>query len=150
MSVKAMKWAYGLLEVVDVPPVERLILLALCWDHTDANGCYPSQDRIALLSGYRRRRVVDGLAKLEAMGLISRKTSRTKGKFQKTSYQLFGAPRVKPCADGGTRSRAHKKAHGDRAQTGAQYRGTNTNRDGECENVVDFPFQMIGNGGSHV
>lgn len=123
MSVRAMKWAYGLLEVIDLDPPERLVLLALCWDHTDAGGCYPTQDRIATLAGYRRRKVVDSLKALEAMGLIKRKNVRSKGKFAKTTYTLFGTPKVKPCADGGTRHRAHKKAHGDRAQTGAQYRG---------------------------
>lgn len=146
MSIRAIRWAYGLFEVIDIPPAERSVLLALCWDHTDTNGCYPSQDRIALLSGYRRRKVCDCLNSLEGMGFIKRQTARKGGKFQQTRYRLFGTCKIKPCADGGTRHRVHKKAHGDRVQTGAQYRGTN-NRGFDCEDVVEFPIQKNGTSG---
>jgi len=144
MSVRAMKWAYGLFEVIDIPPADRAVLLALCWSHTDADGCYPSQERLSVLSGYRRRKVCDCLNSLENSGLIKRKTRRTKGKFQKTEYRLFGSFRLKPCADGGARNRVRKKAHGDRVQTGAQNRG-NIYR-GRCENsdVIEFPAKMEG------
>lgn len=129
-----MKWAYALFEIVEIAPANRSVLLALCWEHTDSGGCYPSQDRLALLSGYRRRKVCDCLNELESFGLIKRTSTRRGGKFQKTTYKLFGSARAKPCADGSARHRVHKKAHGDRVQTGAQYRGTKS----LGSEVVDF------------
>lgn len=147
MSVRAMKWAYDVFDAIDLPPAERLVLLALCWDHTDNGGCYPTQERIAKMSGYRRRKVVDCMSNLEGLGLITRKTQRSGGKFQKTEYTLFGVVKRPPCADGGTRHRAHKKAHGEaphRAQTGAQNRGTITIRDNSGFDVVEFPAKTAG------
>lgn len=143
MSMKALRWAFGLFEIIDIAPADRAVLLALCWDHTDTNGCFPSQERISLLSGYRRRKIADCLNSLESAGFIRRNTKRKSGKFQQTSYQLFCTPKVSPCADGGARHRVHKKAHGDRVQTGAQYRGNNTKG---CEdgNVLEFPSQKFG------
>ena len=143
MSVKAMRWAYGLFEVIDIPPAERAVLLALCWEHTDAGGCFPSQERVALLSGYRRRRVQDSLAILESQGFIRRTVARKGGKFQQTTYRLFCAPKVKPCADGGARHRAQTVAHGHRAQTGAQYRGIYN----KGVSVIEFPSPEARNSG---
>lgn len=143
MSVKAMKWAYGLFEVIDIAPADRAVLLALCWEHTESGGCFPSQERISLLSGYRRRRVQDCLAALEAQGFIRRSVTRTGGKFQQTKYRLFCAPKVKPCAHGGARHRAHGGAHGHRAQTGAQYRGIYT----KGTSVIEFPVPEPKNSG---
>lgn len=138
-----MKWAYGLFEVIDIPPAERAVLLALCWDHTDKGGCYPSQERIALMTGYRRRHVNNLLKRLEGVGLIRRKKARTKGKYEKTSYALFGAAkrdsRVHPSAQGGSSSRVHSPAHGYRVHPSAQNRG-NTNRG----DVIEFPSQNWG------
>ena len=139
MSVKAMRWAYSLFEIIDIPPSDRAVLLALCWDHTDSGGCYPSQERISLLSGYRRRKVCDCLSNLEKYGLIARETSRKSGKFQQTKYRLFSTPKIKPCADGSARHRVRKKAHGDRVQTGAQYRGIYNKGD----SVIDFPAKDL-------
>lgn len=142
-----MKWAYGLFEIIDIPVADRAVLLALCWDHTESIGCYPSQDRISTLSGYRRRKIADCLNSLEGCGLIARETTRKGGKFQQTKYRLFGSAKVKPCADGGARHRVRKKAHGDRVQTGAQYRG---NKDLDAE-VLEFPVPeaRVSGGGRH-
>lgn len=143
MSLKALRWAYGLFEIIDLPPAERAVLLALCWEHTESGGCFPSQVRIALLSGYRRRRVNELLAVLEKAGFIRRETRRTTGKFQQTSYRLFCTPKVKPCAHGGTRHRVHGGAHGHRVHTGAQYRGIYI----RGASVVEFPVPEPKNSG---
>lgn len=142
MSVRALKWAATMFESVDVPPAERLVLLALCLDHTDAGGCYPSQDRIAVMTGYRRRHVNTLLDRLEGTGLIQRKTRRTKGKFQKTDYFLFGSYRVRPSAQGDAPNRVHAPAHGDRVRPSAQNRGTYTGEDPGQEKVVSFPAKI--------
>jgi len=144
VSIKAMKWAYGLFEVIDIPPAERAVLLALCWDHTEAKGCYPSQERVSLLSGYRRQRVNEAVKKLDEWGLIKKRTTRSGGKFAQTSYTLFCNPKASPRPHGGTRHRVQKKGHGHRAQTGGQYRGTN-NRDRDCE-IIEFPNEKVGGG----
>jgi hypothetical protein len=126
MSIKAMKWAMNLFEVVNVPANDRCVLVALCWDHTDAGGCYPSQERISILSGRSVRRVYDSLERLETSGVIKRKTTRKGGKFQQCSYQLFGTYAASPSDKGDQRHRRTKKADGDRRTTGAEYRGIYT------------------------
>ncbi len=138
-----MKWAYGLFDVIDIPPAERSVLLALCWDHTDAKGCYPSQDRLALMTGYRRRHVNNLLKRLEEIGIIKRHKKRTKGKYEKTSYALFGAakrrPHVHPNAHDEASGHVHPPAHGDHVHPNAQNRG-NYNKG----SVIDFPVQKWG------
>lgn len=137
MSVRAMKWAYGLFEVIDLPVPERSVLLALCWDHTDKDGCFPSQARISTLSGYRERKVRDILKDLEARGLIKRRRVKVAGKFAHTAYSLFGATTGRR----GPVDHRHKKAGRDHRQTGADYRGTNTG-DVAPANVIEFPSQI--------
>lgn len=139
MSVKAMKWAYDLFEIIDIPPAERAVLLALCWDHTDANGCFPSQERISLLCGYRERKVRDLLNSLEAQGFIERRRVKTKGKYSHTSYQIFGRPRVASTGRRGPTDYRHKNAGRNHRQTGADYRGIYNI--GEPKDVIDFPSQ---------
>lgn len=136
-----MKWAYSLFEVVSIPPAQRSVLLALCWDHTDAGGCYPTQARIATLSGYRERKVRDLLKDLEDCGLIVRETRRTRGKFQKTDYALFGVYHRQTGAGGGDASHRHHCAGGDHRQTGAGNRGYNT-----TGQIVSFPASKIAGG----
>jgi len=53
--------------------------------------------------------------------VITRKTTRKGGKFQKTTYQLFGRYSVTPSADGGRRDHRLKNADGDHRRTGAEY-----------------------------
>lgn len=133
MSIKAMKWAYGLFEIIDIPPAERAVLLALCWDHTEKDGCYPSQDRVSLISGYRVRRVHDLLKSLETTGLISRNRVKVKGKWAHTSYRLFGSISRETTGGRGPMDHRLKKAGRNHRRTGADYRGNNNKGD-----VVDF------------
>lgn len=126
MSVSAMRWAYGVFEVIDIPPQERSVLLALCWDHTEKDGCYPTQDRLSLLTGYRERKVRDLLASLETQGFIRRERVKVKGKFDHTAYQLFGTAKRGSTGTGGPMDHRHKKAGRNHRQTGAAYRGIYT------------------------
>jgi hypothetical protein len=121
------------------------MLSALCWFHTDTQGCYPSQQRIALVAGYRERKVRDLLKSLEKSGLIKRRVTRSKGKFQRTEYRLFGTYQRQTGADRSDANHRHKKADGNHRQTGAEYeyRGTNNTGEAPAENVVTFPFQKI-------
>lgn len=137
-----MKWAYGLFEVIDLPPQERAVLLALCWDHTEKDGCFPSQERISLLSGYRERKVRDIVKSLESQGLIKRTRVKSKGKFTHTAYHLFGSFGRGSTGRRGPLDHRHKKAGRNHRQTGADYRGNNNRGD-----VIEFPCQpekMIG------
>lgn len=134
MSIRAMKWAYGLFDTISLPPAERSVLLALCWEHTEAGGCYPSQARLSKLTGYRRQRVNAIVSNLSAMGLIQKEVSQN-GKFQAAKYALFGIMKVTnygrtPCPHGGTRTVSKKKdtvKHSPkmfhRVRTGGQNRG---------------------------
>ena len=135
-----MRWAYSLFEVVDIPPAERAVLLALCWDHTDAGGCLPSQERISILCGYRERKVRDLLKSLESCGLISRKRVKAKGKYAHTTYRLFGTASRSSTGRRGPTDYRHKKAGRNHRQTGADYRGTISNRD-QRSDVIELPSQ---------
>lgn len=142
MSTRATRWAYDLFQMVDVPPPERAVLLALAWDHTDAVGCFPSQARLALLSGYRERRVRDILASLERCGLIKRRRVRKGGKHARTEYTLFGT--WTPPATGGwgpvenNRHHRHCGAGSDHRPPPAAYRGNTIPKGGTGGNVVPF------------
>ena len=147
MSIRATKWAFRLFENISLPPAERSVLLALCWDHTDSTGCFPSQRRIVLLTGYRERKVRDLLKSLEDSGLIERRVTRSKGKFQRTEYWLFGSYKGRKPGRNSATSHRHKNADGDHRQTGAEYRGTDTTSGAADGNVATFPIQKIGNPG---
>lgn len=134
-----MKWAFALLDTVDLKPDQRLVLLALCWDHTDSQGCFPSQERIAAIAGYRSRKVRDVLKDLEELGLIRRRLVRAGGKFAHTEYKLFGTLQRQTGAGGLVRHRRHKKADGDQRQTGADYRGTHKGDVSPGSSVEPFP-----------
>ncbi len=142
MSARAMRWAFGLFEMVNVPPPERAVLLALAWDHTDSAGCFPSQARLSLLSGYRERRVRDILANLERRGLITRRRVRQGGKHARTDYTLFGTGT--PPATGGrgpvenNRHHRHCGAGSDHRPPPAAYRGNTIPKGGTGGNVVPF------------
>lgn len=142
-----MKWAFDVLEASDLKPAHRLVLLALCWDHTDAEGCFPSQQRISQYAGYRERKVRDVLADLERLGLIRRRKVRAYGKFARTEYTLFGSisQQVKTTEEVG--HQRHKKADGDHRHTGADNRGTTKVKDASGVSVAPFPFQEKETGG---
>lgn len=142
MSVRAMKWAYGLFEIIDLPPAERAVLLALCWEHTDSGGCFPSQQRISLLTGHPERKVRTVLKSLEDQGLVGRKLVRGRGKLTHTQYRLFGS--FRPAASHRSKSSVRpcnyyrsKPPILDR-RTGADYRGNIYTGGFEDNSVVEF------------
>lgn len=139
MSVRAINWAMGLFKNVDLPPQERMILTVLCHHHHDkTSDCFPSYETIALLSGYRRRRVIQGVSNLKEWGLVKTQKRRVNGQQGSNQFVLFGtykpATRVHkkaPCqsADGGTLYRV---------QTGAPDRGDISKGEAARSNVSPF------------
>lgn len=91
MSIRATNWAYALFKTADIPPQERAVLLCLCWHHVDkTGGCFPSAETLAVLTGYRRRRVFDAIKSLEDWGLIQREKRRVEGHQGSNQFRLFG------------------------------------------------------------
>lgn len=151
MSIKAIRWAYSLFEVIDIPPQERAVLVVLCYHHHDKTGeCYPSYDTIALLSGYRRRRVIEAVKNLKEWGLIRTQKRRVKGHQGSNQFLLFGAMKRGTRVQTGAPSQSAQKSTLARVQTGAPDRGNIYTSDFEGADVVDFPIQKIGNGGGYV
>lgn len=151
MSIKAIRWAYGLFEVVDIPPQERSVLVALCYHHHDKTGeCYPSYDTLALLSGYRRRRVIEAVKNLKEWGLIRTQKRRVGGHQGSNQFLLFGAMKRAARVQTGAPSQSAQKSTLPRVQTGAPDRGNIYTSDFASGDVVVFPSQKIGNGGGHV
>lgn len=152
MSIKAMKWAYGLFEVIDLPPAERSVLLALCWYHKDkSNECSPAQAVIAKMTGYRRQRVSEALRHLEGAGLIARSKSRKVGKFLSCDYRLFGSFKAAPMSGRGDKAKAltvsKKKDTVTMSGRGDTIRGTIKGKRLN-QNVIDFPVIKNAAGGS--
>lgn len=66
MSVQAIRWAFNL----ETPSTIKLVLVALA-DHADDGGiCWPSQTRLALMTGLTTRSVRTAMGRLMASGLI--------------------------------------------------------------------------------
>jgi hypothetical protein len=81
MSFEATRWAW----TADVEPCAKLVLLALA-DHADASGlCWPSLDRLMVLTGRQRRTVTRALDDLDTAGLIHRERSTGR---RVTKYRL--------------------------------------------------------------
>ncbi len=67
MSVKVMSWAWD----IQLPPTQKLILMAIA-DHCDDQGCcFPGQDRVAQKCGVSRRTVVRTVSLFERGGLLT-------------------------------------------------------------------------------
>lgn len=68
MSIRIMAQIF---DMEDVPPTQKLILLALA-DHADDQGrCYPSISRLCRRTGLKERAIQSNLKALEIAGLIS-------------------------------------------------------------------------------
>lgn len=149
MSIKAIRWAYSLFEVIDIPPQERSVLLALCYHHHDKTGeCYPSYDTLARLSGYRRRRVIDAVRSLKEWGLIRVEKRRVRGHQGSNQFLLFGSMKRGTRVQKGAPSQGAQKGTLARVQTGAPDRGNIYTTAGDGAEVVDFPSQRFGSGGA--
>jgi hypothetical protein len=62
----------------DLTPTERLVALAICRHHNDKTGaCFPSQERIAMLTGFKERAVRKAVASMRAKGIIETVQRRT-------------------------------------------------------------------------
>ena len=82
MSGKAAVWAW---QQTGIPPLEKLVLLALAERHNkDTGKCYPSMTLMAEDTGMSRRSVMRAIRGLEERGLIT--CDRTYGKS--TFYHL--------------------------------------------------------------
>ena len=94
MSIRATKWAHGVLPLVDLPPTERLTLVCLAFYHTDKTGeCFPSMQTLADDVGVCRRRMHQAIKELEAWGLIKKARGGTAARNASNRYTLFGNPK---------------------------------------------------------
>lgn len=85
MSFTATKWAWR----IELPPLQKAVLLALA---DLANGrfeCWPGQRRLAEMTGYTDRSVRSALVELVSRGLVSRETrARSNGSRSSDRYTL--------------------------------------------------------------
>ena len=86
MSVEAVAWAFA----QEVTPAGRKFVLVALANHADAEGrCFPSQKRLAFMTGQSVRAVRDHLAALEEAGLITRVETRRESDGGRTSDTIF-------------------------------------------------------------
>ena len=94
MSIRAMKWAHGVLPVIDLPPTEKLTLVCLAFHHFDKTGaCFPSMQTLADDVGVTPRRIHTAVQNLIAWGLITKRRGGTAAGNASNRYALFGAPK---------------------------------------------------------
>lgn len=94
MSIRATKWAHGVLPLVDLPPTERMTLVCLAFYHTDKTGeCFPAMQTLADDVGVTSRRIQQAVDKLVAWGLITKKRGGTAARNASNRYTLFGNPK---------------------------------------------------------
>src|SRR6266404_5167956 len=81
---------------LDLPPLEKLVLLALA-DHANSDGgsCYPGVDLLAQKTGLSRRTVQRILRKLETKGIAVPVAHQKGGSGLATEYQLNIEKRVR-------------------------------------------------------
>lgn len=85
MSVWATKWAYE----QDVTPCGAKFVLVALADFADAEGhCYPSQKRLAKMTGQSERSVRDHVLMLEEQGFL-RRVKRTKADGTRATDEFF-------------------------------------------------------------
>lgn len=90
MSIKIMSAVFE----GDLPPVKRLVMLALA-DHADDEGlCYPSINRLCKRTGLSERAVQKHVKELEVLGYLSR--GMNEGKRGVNTYLLTPARRAPP------------------------------------------------------
>lgn len=140
MSARALRWAAKVAAAGRLPSRHVCLIWALAWHHTEAEGCFPSQETLSAMGAGPRQKISAKLRDLEELGLIWRDTAREGGRFRKTRYELFGW--FSPCHPGVARHRATKKGHGGTQPT-VPPRGGNIGvidnlGHGAAGNVVNF------------
>ena len=124
MSIRAVLWARDVSARINVPPAERLLLLAIATYHHDKTGeCFPSYETLAEATGWKKRAVIMMANRLEENGLIIRQKRRVSGHQGSNHIVLFGRPvsakwqvarvhKKAPCesAPGCTQPRVHRDA----------------------------------------
>lgn len=86
MSVHALAWAFE----QEIEPSGRKFVLVALADHADAQGrCYPSQVRLAFMTGQGVRTVRRHLADLEELGFITRAETRRESDGGRTSDTVW-------------------------------------------------------------
>lgn len=68
MGIRAMLWAWNW----TLSPTQKMVLIALAWHSDDGGSCWPSQTRLARLSGLSERSVRRAARELEQQNLIRR------------------------------------------------------------------------------
>lgn len=107
MSIRAVIWARDVCARIDVPPAERLLLIAIATYHHDKTGdCFPSYETLAEATGWKKRAVILMANRLEENGLIIRQKRRVGAHQGSNHIVLFG----RPVAEKWRASRVHKKA----------------------------------------
>jgi len=94
MSIRALKWAHGVLSSIDLPPTERLVLLCLAFHHNDkTNDCFPSMQTLGEECGVTSRRIQTAVDALVVWSMIQKKRGGTKAGNASNRYTLFGKPK---------------------------------------------------------
>lgn len=90
MSIRAIRWAMSLGHV-DITPVQRNVLFALCYHHNDKTGlCCPAMLTLGDDLGISDRAAREAMRGLEHVGLV-RSFKRTNERGQASNqYVLFG------------------------------------------------------------
>lgn len=94
MSIKATKWAMGVLPVLDVSPTDKLALLCLAYHHNDKTGeCFPSMQTLASECGVTSRRIQQAVGNLVDWSVIRKKRGGAAAGNASNKYTLFGSPK---------------------------------------------------------
>ncbi len=75
MSIRAIKWAWK----VQLPPVQKLVLLALADHANDASQCWPSLTRLQIITGLSRPSIWKSINRMGDAGLVSRTAKHKSG-----------------------------------------------------------------------
>ena len=94
MSIRATKWAHGVLSIVDLPPTDRLTLVCLAYHHNDKTGeCFPSMATLGDECGVTSRRIQQAVDRLVDWSLIKKQRGGTAAGNASNRYTLFGKPK---------------------------------------------------------
>lgn len=112
MSYQATNWAYGL----ELKAPAKPVLVALADMADEAHTCFPSQARLAHMTGFDQRTVRRAIAQLEAVELI-RRERRHDGRGYRTSDRFVLAFEARLADTLPTGHRAHRADSPDLADT---------------------------------
>jgi hypothetical protein len=154
VSIEALKWADSTFKIINMPTVDRFVLVALCFRHNKKTGeCYPSVKTIADYTGYSERCVQYSIKRLCGWGLISAKPRFLTGQQTSNQYFLFGVPKVSAASIDVTSGvhaslppRGAPDAPPPMSSDAPNKEGIYTTSETDCGNVVRFPSQKKGFG----